>query len=109
MQINILRIPVEEGCPGFVFRRPDGFAPIGFGAGFLWAPMTTYSFLPLGGTFWATWHVKGLLHLFFELCQLLLSSLTALRSHLATLENTIVIDKMLYFKNIAPAGEGFRI
>lgn len=27
--------PVEVGCPGLGFSRPDGFAPIGFGAGFL--------------------------------------------------------------------------
>lgn len=32
------RTPAEEGCPGFVLRRPEGFAPMGFGAGFLWAP-----------------------------------------------------------------------
>ena len=47
------RIPAdaEEGCPGFVFRRPDGFAPIGFGAGFLWAPRTADSCFDLWGHF----------------------------------------------------------
>ena len=110
MDMNIMRIPAVEGCTALVLRRPDGFAPIGFGAGFLWAPRTADSCFDLskalGAIFWATWHVQGLLHLLLELCQLLLSSLVALGSHLTTLKCTIVINKM-YFSKINLQGKAF--
>ena len=48
---NVMRKPVEVGCPGLGFSRPDGFAPIGFGAGFLWAPEKADSCLAFGEYF----------------------------------------------------------
>ena len=70
----------------------------------------------LGSIFRATWHIQGFLHLLLELCQLLLSSLAALGSNLASLKDTFIYwscsIQSLSAKigeDISPAGEGFRI
>ena len=76
MHINISRIPAEEGCPGFVLRRPEGFAPMGFGAGFLWAPGSADLCFDLWGLFSG---LPGIFRVFF-ICSLNSASFCLYRS-----------------------------